>query len=237
MLAHTDIIIIGKALSKQRVACKLSIMTLYSYYRSSASYRVRIILNYKSIAYKYVPVHLVNNGGEQRSDEYKKINAFQQVPSLVHDQNIITQSMAIAQYLEDIYPEPRLLPTSALDKAYVLQICEIINAGIQPLHNLSVLQKIKKDFKAEEEITGWCQFWIKKGLISLEEKLKAKANQFTLGDKVSLADVFIVPQIYTAYRYNINLNDFPCLKKIENNTKNIDAFAQAHPNKQIDFPR
>lgn len=208
-------------------------MTLYSYYRSSASYRVRIILNYKNIAYKCVPVHLLNNDGEHRANEYKKINNFQQVPSLVHDKNIITQSMAIAQYLEDLYPEPSLLPSPPLDKAYVLQICEIINSGIQPLHNLSVLQKIKKDFTkketAEEKTTQWCQFWVKKGLISLEERLSTKANQFALGDKISLADIFIVPQIYSAHRFGVSLKDFPHLQKIETNTKNIEAFAQAHP--------
>lgn len=211
-------------------------MTLYGYYRSSASYRVRIILNYKNIAHKHVPVHLINNGGEQKSTEYKKINHFQQVPSLLHKGNVITQSMAIAQYLEDLYPEPSLLPDQALDKAYVLQICEIINSGIQPLHNLSVLQKIKKDFPAKDQTPQWCQFWIKKGLISLEEKLKTKANQFALGNQVSLADVFIVPQIYSAHRFKLNLKDFPHLQKIEKNTENIEAFAQAHPNQQSDFP-
>ncbi|MBE8162613.1 MAG: maleylacetoacetate isomerase [Bdellovibrionaceae bacterium] len=211
-------------------------MTLYNYYRSSASYRVRIILNYKKIDYKYVPVHLINNNGEHRSAEYTKINSLQQVPSLVHNQQVITQSMAIAQYLEDIQPKPQLLPTPPLDKAYVLQICEIINSGIQPLQNLSVLQKVQKNFKSEEEAALWCPFWIKKGFVALEKKLQTKSNQFALGNTVSLADVFIVPQLYAAYRYNIDLNDFPCLKKIESNTKNIEAFANAHPNQQVDFP-
>ncbi|MBE8222286.1 MAG: maleylacetoacetate isomerase [Bdellovibrionales bacterium] len=212
-------------------------MTLYNYYRSSASYRVRIILNYKNITYKYVPIHLLDSGGEHRSDEYKKINNFQQVPSLLHDKNIITQSMAIAQYLEDVQPEPGLIPHCHLDKSYVLQICEIINSGIQPLQNLSLLQKIKKDFNAEKEITKWCQFWIKKGLTSLEGQLKTKSGKFALGDTVSLADTFIVPQIYASLRYSVNIDDFPCIKKIEDNTKNIKAFADAHPDKQIDCPK
>lgn len=212
-------------------------MTLYSYYRSSASYRVRIILNYKNISYKTIPVHLLNNGGEQNLENYQKINELQQVPSLLHNGEVITQSMAIAQYLEAIYPEPALIPTKALNKAYVLQICEIINASIQPLHNLSVLQKLKKDFlSSDADTANWCKFWITKGLKALEKQLSKQAGRFALGDNLSLADVFIIPQLYSAKRYDINFKDFPLLKQINNNANLLEAFIKAHPAKQIDSP-
>lgn len=211
-------------------------MTLYGYYKSSTSYRVRIILNYKNIAHKHALVHLLNNGGEQKSESYKKINSFQQVPSLVHNQNTITQSMAIAQYLEDICPKPMLIPSNSLEKAYVLQICEIINSGMQPMQNLSLLQKIKKDFSVFDT-KEWCQFWLNKGLISLEKILSQRSKKFALNDEISLADVFIAPQIYSIYRFGLNLDKFPLLKNIENNTQNISAFAKAHPSKQADCPK
>lgn len=205
-------------------------MILYGYYRSSASYRVRIILNYKNITHKHSPVHLINNGGEHKSENYKKINSFQQVPSLVHGEHKITQSMAIAQYLEDICPKPALIPSNKLEKAYVLQICEIINSGTQPMHNLSLLQKIKSDFNVSDT-QEWCQFWINKSLISLEKILSQRSQKFALNNEISLADIFIVPQIYSLYRFGLNLDNFPLLKNIEDNTKNIKAFADAHPSR------
>lgn len=213
-------------------------MTLYGYYRSSASYRVRIILNYKNITYENIAVHLVNSGGEQNLENYQKINKLQQVPSLVHDNNKLSQSMAIAQYLEDLYPQPALIPQNPVDKAYVLQICEIINSGIQPLHNLSVLQKMKQSLGASpEESAEWCKFWVTKGLNALEIKLQERAGKFSLGDSINLADTFIVPQLYSAQRYGLSLDALPLLQKIETNTNLIEGFIKAHPSKQADCPK
>ena len=209
---------------------------LYSYYRSSCSYRVRIALHLKNIHFKYIPVHLLKNRGEQNSEEYKSLNPEGQVPCLVHNNLVITQSMAILQYLEDIYPSPVLFPKEK--KAQVISLCEMINSGIQPLQNLKVLEYLKTNLSGRTvDRNKWLSFWIQKGLSTVEEKLKNnKGGPFAIGRTVTAAELFIIPQIYNAKRFNVNLKNFPRLLAIEDLCQNLPAFKKAHPDTQPDSP-
>jgi len=211
-------------------------MQLYSYYRSSCSYRVRIALYLKNISFKYIPVHLVKNGGEQKSKQYKKVNPEGQVPCLVHKNRTITQSMAILQYLEDIQPHPVLFPKS--ERPLVISICEIINSNTQPLQNLKVLQYLNTHWRAgEQDKKNWLSFWSREGLSSAEQKARAnKQSPFAVGRALTAAELFIVPQIYNAKRFNVSIKDFPRLLEIEGICQFLPAFRKAHPDTQPDTP-
>lgn len=209
---------------------------LYNYYRSSCSYRVRIALHIKNISFEYIPVHLIKNGGEQHSEEYKRLNPEGQVPCLVHNNHVITQSMAILQYLEDLYPSPVLFPKEK--KTQVISLCEIINSGVQPLQNLTVLKYLKTNWsRREEDRNKWLRFWIQKGLSAVEKKVREnKWGPFAIGRTITAAELFIIPQIYNAKRFNVNLKNFPKLLAIEELCQNFPAFKKAHPDTQPDSP-
>ena len=209
---------------------------LYSYYRSSCSYRVRIALYLKNIPFEYIPVHLLKNEGEQKS--YKKLNPEGQVPCLVYNNQAITQSMAILQYLDDIHPRPLLFPEEPIQKAQVISICEIINSSTQPLQNLKVLKYLKSHWQKKElDRKKWLQFWIQEGLSSVEKKIeKNKQSSFAVGRNLTAAELFIVPQIYNAKRFNVNLKNLPRLLAIEELCQHLFAFKKAHPNIQPDNP-
>ena len=211
-------------------------MQLYSYYRSSCSYRVRIALYLKNISFKYIPVHLVKNRGEQNSEQYKQLNPEGQVPSLAHKGQVITQSMAILQYLEDIQPHPVLFPP--LQKTQVISICEIINSNTQPLQNLKTLQYLKTHWQmGKQDKKKWLNFWIREGLSAVEQKVrKNKQSPFAVGRTLTAAELFIVPQIYNAKRFNVNIKDFPRLLEIEEICQFLPAFQKAHPDTQPDTP-
>ncbi len=210
---------------------------LYSYFRSSASYRVRIGLNLKAIPYEYRAVHLVNNGGEQLKHDYRKLNPSGDVPTLIHKGVALGQSVAILDYLDGIHPSPRLFPADPQRRALVLQTCEIVNSGVQPLHNLRVLKKIQKDFAVSEtETTRWAADWITYGLNTLETFLAAHAGSYSFGDQVTAADCFVIPHLANADRYGISLESYPILQRIRKTCESVAAFTKAAPSQQPDAP-
>lgn len=212
-------------------------LTLYSYFRSSASYRVRIALNLKQLSYEYKAIHLVNGGGEQFSDEYRRLNPSAELPTLVHNGRAIGQSVAIIQYLDEVFFQHPLFPKDPFLKAQTLQVCEVINSGIQPLQNLRVLKKLDQDFGASEPQKNlWIQHWIQLGFSSLEKILSPQAGPFAFGSRPSAADAFIIPQVYNAHRFQVDMNPFPTLSRIAQACGELDAFTAAHPDRQPDTP-
>jgi maleylacetoacetate isomerase len=205
-------------------------LKLYDYFRSSAAFRVRIALNLKNLPYEKIPIHLINNDGEQHSDQYKKINPQELVPALQVDDHIITQSLAIIEYLEEKYPEPTLLPTDLVQRAQVRKIALTVATDMHPLNNLRVLQYLANTLTiTEEQKNTWYQHWMAKGLIALEKWLKNTAGDFCFGNSITLADVFLIPQIFNAYRFNCDVAPYPTLIKIYNHCKELPAFKKAWP--------
>lgn len=212
-------------------------LVLYSYFRSSASYRVRIALNLKQLSYEYKPIHLINGGGEQYSEEYRRLNPSAELPTLVHNGRAIGQSVAIIQYLDDVFFQHPLIPQDPYLKAKTLQVCEVVNSGIQPLQNLRVLKKLEQDFSAtEEQKNRWIQHWIRLGFESLEKILEPHAGPFAFGARPSMADAFLMPQIYNAHRFQVDMTPFPTLNQIAKSCGDLDAFQRAHPDDQPDTP-
>lgn len=212
-------------------------VTLYSYYRSSCSYRVRIALNIKGIEYDLVPVHLVKDGGEQNDAEFLSKNPMGQVPYFVHGDFSLSQSMAIIQYINGTWKKPAIFSESRSERAKQVKLAEIINSSIQPIQNLSVLQKLKSDFNATKQQTdAWCKYWIEKGFAALERELEHTAGHFSFGDRISVADIYLIPQVYNANRFGVDMEMFPTIERI--NTKCLDenAFIAAHPDNQPDAP-
>lgn len=216
-------------------------MKLYSYFRSSASYRVRIALNLKSLPYDVVPVHLIKHGGEQLAPPYRKLNPEALVPSLLMDDtadsSVLTQSLAIIEYLDETHPEPPLLPQSALDRAYVRAIALSIACEIHPLNNLRVLRYLTRDLKvSERDKDAWYRHWCEQGLATLEEKLAtdSRVGAFCYGDRPGLADCVLIPQIANAQRLNCDLSAMPTILRINAACLALEAFASAAPARQPD---
>ncbi len=207
-------------------------MKLYNYYRSSSSYRVRIALNYKHISYETLTVHLLNNGGEQHKPEYLALNPQGLVPTLDENGHILTQSLAIIEYLEEINPTPPLLPQNPLGRAQVRSLAMIIACDIHPINNLRVLQTLREQFNAtEEQITAWYHRWLKDGFDALEIKLEAlpRKNNVCYGNDVSLADVCLIPQVYNAKRYHLPMEKYPLINAINDHCLTLPAFINAAP--------
>jgi maleylacetoacetate isomerase/maleylpyruvate isomerase len=214
----------------------MSDLVLYNYFRSSTSYRARIALHHKGLDFEYKPVHLLNNGGEQNSDEYKRLNPAGEVPTLIHKGKAIAQSMAIIQYLDEVFPEKALFPKNSVEKARVLQISEGVNCG-HALTNLKTLQKLQKDFSfSEEQKKEWSKHWVNKILESCEKQIKTTAKTYAFGDQVTVADIFIIPQLFSAKRFEVDTTRYPLLAKIEENCLKLEAFKKSHPMNQIDTP-
>ena len=205
--------------------------TLYNYFRSSCSYRVRIALYLKNIPFTYKSIHLVKNGGEQYSDDFKSLNSLAQVPCLKIDNKTLTQSLPIIQYLDELYPDPPLFSEDAFTKSEILSICEIINSSIQPFQNLTVLKKIS-DIGGDK--TKWAAEWISQGMESLEIILKSKAKEFSFGDHLTCVDLFLIPQLYNARRFQVDITSFPTLKQVEKTCLTLSAFQKAKPENQPD---
>ena len=211
-------------------------MKLYTFFRSSAAYRVRIALNLKGLTYEQVPVHLTRNGGEQRTDAYRQINPNALVPSLEDGGAFINQSLAIVEYLDEAYPQVPLLPGSAADRAHLRAIALTIACDIHPLQNLRVLTYLSREFQVDEERRNvWFRHWVKNGLEAVEHMVvRGKPGKFAVGDTPTLADIFIVPQLANARRVGTDLSGMPTLLRIDENCQALPAFQQAAPKAQPD---
>lgn len=210
-------------------------MKLYSYFRSSASYRVRIALNLKNLPYEIIPVHLVK--GEQKSDDYKAKNPSGLIPALeLSNGKIITQSMAILDFLENEYPQNPLLPSDNVDRAIVQSMCNIIACDTHPLNNLRVLQYLTGELNiSDEQKQNWYAHWITVNFGALESLLKIHSGKYCFGDTVTMADICLIPQVYNANRFKVDLRDFPNILKVAENCSQLEAFVHASPEKQVDF--
>ena len=210
-------------------------MKLYGYWRSSAAYRVRIALNLKQLSFDNVPVHLIKNGGEQHSDAYKLLNPAQLVPTLIDDGLTLNQSLAIIEYLDEVYPAPALLPQEPAARALARALALDIACDIHPLNNLRVLQYITGPLAlTESQKLQWISHWLSTGFAALEQRLQQNAGQFCLGDDVTLADLCLVPQVYNAQRFSVDMSAYPTISTIHHNCQQLAAFALAAPEQQPD---
>ncbi len=207
-------------------------MILYDYWRSSSAWRVRIALHWKGIRFERRVVNLIKDGGEQHAAAFEAMNPSRQVPVLVTDDGrAVAQSMAIMGYLEDRFPTPPLLPADAWLRARARQLAEIVNSGTQPLQNLTVLDRVQAGGLDRNE---WARHFIARGLAALEAASQETAATFLVGDAVSLADAYLIPQLYNARRFNVDLAPLPTLVRIESACAALPAFAAAHPDAQSD---
>ena len=210
---------------------------LYSYFRSSSSYRVRIALNLKNIEYETVPVHLLHEGGEQFKPEFTKLNPGHKIPVIVHEGRTIAQSVAILEYIESQFEGYSLFPRDDYNKALCRQLVEVINSDIQPLQNLSVLKKLKADHGfSDEEKVEWIKHWINIGFETFETLLVKSGGQYCMGDNISIADCYLVPQVYNANRFGVNMDRYPRISKINKTCLQREEVIAAHPDNQVDSP-
>lgn len=211
-------------------------MRLFSYWRSSAAYRVRIALNLKSLTADYVPVHLLRGGGEHLRPDYRTINPQGLVPVLEDGPTIIGQSLAIIEYLEEVHPQPPLLPSDPAERARVRGFAHYIASEIHPLNNLRVLRYLKRELNlSDERRDAWYRHWIAEGLAALEAGLGPDhADDFCFGGQPTLADICLVPQMANARRYDCDLGPYPTLRRIDETCRALPAFADAAPERQPD---
>jgi len=202
---------------------------LYSFWRSSCSWRVRIALNLKEIPYD---IKTINIGvGEHNRKDFLEVSPTAYVPALTIDGHTIVESVAICEYLEETRPQEPLLPQDAYERAKVRELCEIISSGIQPLQNASVINKLDENTGVE-----WAQHWIERGLNAVENILSTTAGKYCFGDEITLADCFLIPQVYNARRFEVDLEPYPTITRIDKELQGHPAFVPAHPTNQPDFP-
>jgi len=211
---------------------------LYSYFRSSATYRVRIALNLKGLPYEVLPVHLLRNGGEQRRAAYSRLNPAQLVPALVDGDAVLTQSLAILEYLEEAHPStPSLLPSDAIGRARVRALALTIACEIHPINNLRVLQYLKHSLSVpDNDRDNWSRHWLSAGFDVLEQLLSENpaTGRFCHGDSITIADCCLVPQVFNARRINLPLDPYPTIRRIEAACLSLEAFQKAAPGAQPD---
>jgi maleylacetoacetate isomerase len=211
--------------------------TLYSYFRSSAAFRARIALNLKGIKPEMRFVHLLRKGGEQHTPEYKALNPQELIPALVHDGHTITQSLAIIEYLDEIVPEPPLLPEDAFGRARCREIAYAVACDIHPVNNLRVGRYLKRNLgRTDEDVTAWQRHWITLGFDALEMMLSSSPDtgKFCHGDAPTIADICLIPQMANARRANLDVAMWPVLERIEAHALKHPAFDAALPKNQPD---
>lgn len=209
----------------------MSQVVFYEYWRSSAAYRVRIALNLKGVDYRAESVHLVRDGGEQHKAAYRAVNPQGLVPALrLPDGTVLTQSLAIIEYLDETVPEPPLVPGDAVERARIRGLAEAVACDIHPLNNLRVLQYLKRTLGQEQAaIDAWYRHWIETGFAALEAEAARHDRPFLCGDAPTLADICLVPQVYNARRYAVDLAPYPRLAAIDAAARALPAFAKAAP--------
>ncbi|HYW15404.1 MAG TPA: maleylacetoacetate isomerase [Allosphingosinicella sp.] len=201
---------------------------LFDYFRSSASYRVRIALNLKRIAYESVPVDLVEGG--QKGAGYRALNPQGLVPALEIDGHVLVQTLAIIDYLEATRPEPPLVPADPADAAHVRALALIVACDIHPLNNLRVLKYLSGPLgQPQEARDSWYRQWIGEGFAALEAMAGRRAGRYLFGDSPTLADICLVPQMFNARRFEVPLDDYPTLVRVDAEANRLEAFAAAHP--------
>jgi len=207
---------------------------LYSYFRSSAAYRVRVALNLKGLAYETVPVHLVKEGGHNRRPEFRAINPQMRVPALVAPTgDVLIQSLAIIEYLDETHPEPPLLPKDPIARAQARAIAEIVGCDIHPLNNIGSLRYLKRELHQEQAaIDAWYHHWVLTGFEAIEALVRP--GPYACGGAVTVADLCLVPQVYNARRLNVPLDKFPKIVAIDTACLALSAFDRARPENQPD---
>ena len=210
---------------------------LYTYFRSSAAYRVRIALNLKGLSWEAAPVHLVRDGGQQNQPAYRSKSPLGTVPALETESGVLTQSLAIIEYLDERYPAPALLPASAEGRARVRAIALTSACDIHPVNNLRVLNYLGREFGAtQEQKDAWYRHWVNDGLLAIEKLLAGdpRTGTFCHGEAPGLADCCLVPQVFNAHRFGVDLAPYPLIAGIEKHCLTLPAFADAAPAAQPD---
>jgi maleylacetoacetate isomerase len=213
----------------------MSMLTLYSYWRSSAAYRVRIALNLKGLSYRQVPVHLLKDGGQQHSPDYLALNPQGLLPLLVDGSTKIAQSLAILEYLEEVFPQPALLPSEPAQRAQVRALALHIACDIHPLNNLRVLQYLSAELGASDAAKdAWLRHWLALGLAAVEQGLAAFEGRLSLGERPGYLEACLIPQVYNARRFNCELQAYPRILDLTARCEALAAFKQAAPEQQPD---
>lgn len=206
-------------------------MIHHGYFRSSSSYRLRIAFNLKGVAPDYRSVHLLRDGGQQKTQAYRALNPQGLVPALEVDGDVLTQSPAILEWIEETWPTPALLPADPIERAKVRAFCAVIGCDIHPLQNLRVIQWLKAEGK---DPAPWLHQWIGDGLAACEALIADRTTAFAFGDAPGMAEVYLMPQMFSAERFGVDLTAMPRLRAIAENCAGIEAIAQAHPSNQPD---
>lgn len=211
-------------------------LTLYSYWRSSAAFRVRIALNLKGLQYKIIPVHLVRDGGEHHGEEFRRINAQGLVPVLIHQDRVITQSLAICEYLDDCFDQHPLLPSGPIERAGIRSLALQIACDIHPINNLRVTKYLKKQYGDDFNPLAWMSHWMTEGFTAVEKQLQGRDSNRSefLKEKAGLFECFLVPQVYNAERFGMDMSVFPLIQKIVEECRSLPAFRDAAPENQPD---
>ncbi len=215
----------------------MSGLSLYTYFRSSAVYRVRIALRYKGVSYESKIIHLLKDGGQEKTQEYGALNPQKLIPTLVDDGHIMTQSLAIIEYLDEKYPHPPLLPKDLKKRVAVRSMALSIACDIHPLNNIRVSDYLKNTFQADENTRQqWMLHWIKEGFTAIEIQLrKMNSTHYCFGHRVSLADLCLIPQVYNAKRFSCSMENYPRIEQIYQHCMQQSEFLSASPEQQNDY--